>query len=116
MDLVLIRHAQPEVAAGTCYGCLDLPLVSPLMPVAAQIATGLPAPARTRYTEGGAPLNSPDALVRVVSPVVLLQRRGARRPAKTGAVKRVSEMHRRSTSAKSVGGTRRRIRADRAQR
>lgn len=46
MDVVLIRHAQPEVPAGTCYGCLDLPLVSPLTPAVAQIVAGLPAPAR----------------------------------------------------------------------
>ncbi|WP_354682107.1 histidine phosphatase family protein [Cupriavidus necator] len=46
MDVVLIRHAQPDVPAGTCYGCLDLPLVSPLTPPVARIAAGLPAPAR----------------------------------------------------------------------
>lgn len=46
MDVVLIRHAQPEVSAGTCYGCLDLPLVAPLTPSAARIAAGLPAPTR----------------------------------------------------------------------
>jgi alpha-ribazole phosphatase len=46
MDVVLIRHAQPQVPAGTCYGCLDLPLIAPLTPSAAQIAAGLPAPDR----------------------------------------------------------------------
>ncbi|WP_427310961.1 histidine phosphatase family protein [Cupriavidus sp. H39] len=46
MDVVLIRHAQPQVAAGTCYGCLDLPLAAPLRPPAARIIAGLPAPDR----------------------------------------------------------------------
>lgn len=46
MDVVLIRHAQPQVPAGTCYGCLDLPLVAPLAPAAARIAAGLPTPDR----------------------------------------------------------------------
>ncbi|NOV25144.1 alpha-ribazole phosphatase [Cupriavidus necator] len=46
MDVVLIRHAQPQVAPGTCYGCLDLPLLAPLAPPATQIAAGLPAPDR----------------------------------------------------------------------
>ena len=46
MDVVLIRHAQPQVPAGTCYGCLDLPLLAPLTPPAASIVAGLPAPDR----------------------------------------------------------------------
>ncbi|QBY54076.1 histidine phosphatase family protein [Cupriavidus oxalaticus] len=66
MDLVLIRHAQPEVAAGTCYGCLDLPLVSPLMPVAAQIVAGLPAPARIVSSPLARALGTAQALVQTL--------------------------------------------------
>lgn len=38
MDLVLIRHARPEVRQGVCYGCLDLPLADPMSPPAPAIA------------------------------------------------------------------------------
>jgi len=43
MDVVLIRHAPPDVAAGICYGSLDVPLAAPPSPTPAQIAAALPA-------------------------------------------------------------------------
>ncbi len=46
MEVVLIRHAKPEVAAGVCYGSLDLALAQPVTPVPAQIAAALPLPHR----------------------------------------------------------------------
>lgn len=46
MEVVLIRHAKPEVAAGVCYGRLDLALAQPVTPVPAQIAAALPLPHR----------------------------------------------------------------------
>lgn len=46
MEVVLIRHAQPDVAAGVCYGRLDLALALPVTPVPAQIAAGLAPPHR----------------------------------------------------------------------
>lgn len=66
MDLVLIRHAQPEVAAGTCYGCLDLSLVSPMIPLAAKIAAGLPAPARIISSPLARALGTAQALVQTL--------------------------------------------------
>ncbi len=41
MDLVLIRHARPDVAPGICYGSLDLPLTEPMTPPAQAIARAL---------------------------------------------------------------------------
>jgi alpha-ribazole phosphatase len=41
MDLVLIRHARPEVAQGICYGALDLPLAQPVVPEPARILSAL---------------------------------------------------------------------------
>jgi alpha-ribazole phosphatase len=48
MDVVLIRHARPDVGEGTCYGCLDLALAQPISPASAQIlrACGPQRPAR----------------------------------------------------------------------
>ena len=37
MDVVLIRHARPQVCAGTCYGRLDLALARPWSPAPAQL-------------------------------------------------------------------------------
>lgn len=41
MDVVLIRHARPEVAPGVCYGALDLALATPISPPAARIVATL---------------------------------------------------------------------------
>lgn len=41
MDLVLIRHAAPEVAQGICYGALDLPLAQPVLPEPARMLLAL---------------------------------------------------------------------------
>lgn len=41
MDVVLIRHARPDVAAGVCYGGLDVPLLAPLSPSGANIVAAL---------------------------------------------------------------------------
>ncbi|KJK25678.1 alpha-ribazole phosphatase [Burkholderiaceae bacterium 16] len=41
MDLVLIRHARPEVAQGICYGALDLPLAQPVAPEPARMLSAL---------------------------------------------------------------------------
>ncbi|MGT2506028.1 alpha-ribazole phosphatase [Cupriavidus basilensis] len=41
MDLVLIRHARPEVAQGVCYGALDLPLAQPVAPAPARMLSAL---------------------------------------------------------------------------
>ncbi len=38
MDVVLIRHARPDVAPGICYGVLDLKLAQPVCPAPARIA------------------------------------------------------------------------------
>lgn len=46
MEVVLIRHAQPDVAAGICYGSLDLALATPVVPPPARIAQGLAHPHR----------------------------------------------------------------------
>lgn len=46
MEVVLIRHAQPEVAPGVCYGSLDLALVQPVTPAPADIVAGLAHPHR----------------------------------------------------------------------
>lgn len=48
MDVVLIRHARPEVADGLCYGRLDAPLVQPVWPAPARMlaAAGTAAPDR----------------------------------------------------------------------
>lgn len=46
MEVVLIRHAQPEVAPGVCYGSLDLALVLPVTPAPADIVSGLAYPHR----------------------------------------------------------------------
>ncbi|MGO4330832.1 alpha-ribazole phosphatase family protein [Cupriavidus sp. 2TAF22] len=41
MDLVLIRHAQPQVAPGICYGALDLALAEPVSPAPARMLAAL---------------------------------------------------------------------------
>jgi alpha-ribazole phosphatase len=41
MDVVLIRHARPEVAPGICYGALDLALALPVSPPAERIVATL---------------------------------------------------------------------------
>ncbi|WP_454732125.1 MULTISPECIES: histidine phosphatase family protein [Cupriavidus] len=41
MDLVLIRHAQPQVAPGLCYGALDLALAEPVAPAPARMLAAL---------------------------------------------------------------------------
>lgn len=41
MDVVLIRHARPQVDEGICYGRLDLPLCEPLSPPVAALARSL---------------------------------------------------------------------------
>ncbi|WP_343655896.1 alpha-ribazole phosphatase family protein [Cupriavidus sp.] len=46
MEVLLIRHAQPEVAAGICYGSLDLALTTPVTPDPARIVDGLASPHR----------------------------------------------------------------------
>ncbi|PLQ01496.1 histidine phosphatase family protein [Cupriavidus pauculus] len=46
MEVLLIRHAQPEVAAGICYGRLDLALVQPVTPDPTQAVAGLALPHR----------------------------------------------------------------------
>ncbi|RZT41297.1 histidine phosphatase family protein [Cupriavidus agavae] len=46
MEVVLIRHAQPAVEAGICYGSLELALALPMQPAAAAIAAGIGAPDR----------------------------------------------------------------------
>ncbi|MGF2531421.1 histidine phosphatase family protein, partial [Ralstonia pseudosolanacearum] len=43
MDIILIRHARPAMAAGLCYGRTDLPLDEPMDPDAASIADKLAA-------------------------------------------------------------------------
>jgi alpha-ribazole phosphatase len=45
MEVVLIRHARPDVAPGVCYGALDLKLAQPVTPAPARITRmldGLP--------------------------------------------------------------------------
>lgn len=66
MDVVLIRHAQPQVPPGTCYGCLDLPLAAPLTPAAARIAAGLPAPDRIVASPLARALGTAQALVQTL--------------------------------------------------
>ncbi len=46
MEVVLIRHAQPVVEPGICYGSLDLALATPVVPAPARIAAGLARPHR----------------------------------------------------------------------
>ncbi|MFJ5381397.1 alpha-ribazole phosphatase family protein [Cupriavidus sp. CER94] len=46
MEVLLIRHAQPEVAAGICYGSLDLALTMPVTPDPARVVAGLASPHR----------------------------------------------------------------------
>lgn len=41
MELVLIRHAQPHVEPGVCYGRLDLPLADPMFPCVESLAQAL---------------------------------------------------------------------------
>ena len=49
--LWLVRHAQPVVAAGTCYGALDVPADAAATQVAAQrLAQALPAGAAAHYS------------------------------------------------------------------
>lgn len=43
MQLWLIRHPRPAVAAGICYGATDLALAEPVAPRAAELALRLPA-------------------------------------------------------------------------
>lgn len=46
MDVVLIRHARPDIDPGICYGRLDLCLATPVVPAPAAIVAALPAPQR----------------------------------------------------------------------
>lgn len=46
MEVVLIRHARPEIMPGVCYGRVDIPLASPISPLPAMIVEGLPLPHR----------------------------------------------------------------------
>lgn len=46
MDVVLIRHARPDVGSGICYGRTDLCLATPVTPGPAAIVAGLPIPHR----------------------------------------------------------------------
>lgn len=49
--LWLVRHAQPQVAPGTCYGALDVPADAPATLAAAQrLAAALPAQAQLRHS------------------------------------------------------------------
>lgn len=43
MDLYLIRHTQPEIEAGLCYGRLDVPLPPDAAAACAAVAARLPA-------------------------------------------------------------------------
>ena len=43
MDIVLIRHPAPEIAAGVCYGRLDVPARQPCMPPVVQLDARLQA-------------------------------------------------------------------------
>lgn len=45
MQIVLIRHPRPQVAAGVCYGVSDLPLAEPAIHVATRVAPLLDASA-----------------------------------------------------------------------
>ncbi|QYY32253.1 MULTISPECIES: histidine phosphatase family protein [Cupriavidus] len=46
MDVVLIRHARPQVGGGICYGSLDLCLMTPVEPSPGAIVAALPTPQR----------------------------------------------------------------------
>lgn len=46
MEVVLIRHARPDVAPGICYGSLDLALAMPVTPSPVRIAESLARPHR----------------------------------------------------------------------
>lgn len=46
MDLYLIRHTRPDVAEGTCYGSLDVPLPDGFDAVARSLLSRIPAPGR----------------------------------------------------------------------
>lgn len=46
MDVVLIRHARPDVGAGICYGRLDMCLTTPAAPSPHAMVAALPAPQR----------------------------------------------------------------------
>jgi len=46
MDVVLIRHARPDVGPGICYGRLDLGLAAPVTPAPRAIMAALPQPQR----------------------------------------------------------------------
>jgi alpha-ribazole phosphatase len=46
MDVVLIRHARPDVGPGICYGNLDLSLAVPMTPAPTAIVAALPVPQR----------------------------------------------------------------------
>jgi alpha-ribazole phosphatase len=46
MDVVLIRHARPDVGPGICYGRLDLRLATPVAPAPAAMVAALPTPQR----------------------------------------------------------------------
>ena len=52
MELYLIRHPRPQVAPGTCYGQLDLPLAEDPVQIAAGLRPLLPA----RYSLHASPL------------------------------------------------------------
>lgn len=43
MQLYLVRHPQPRVAPGICYGRLDLPLAAPAAQAAARVRQQLPS-------------------------------------------------------------------------
>jgi alpha-ribazole phosphatase len=42
MKLFLVRHPEPRIAPGICYGRLDVPLATPVMEAAARIRPQLP--------------------------------------------------------------------------
>lgn len=46
MDVVLIRHARPDIGPGICYGRMDLCLAAPVAPAPAAIVAALPTPHR----------------------------------------------------------------------
>lgn len=63
MELHLIRHPRPEVAAGVCYGQLDVGLAEPAATVAERLRPLLPA----RYELHTSPLRRTRALAEALS-------------------------------------------------
>lgn len=43
MDVVLIRHTEPAIAPGICYGCLDVPACIPYVPTVGHLTAALEA-------------------------------------------------------------------------